>query len=76
MSKVTIRATVLFDEADYDKILAFAETNENAKQWLDMSKQIEEMLEFNLKSLVAQITKIEAQVGLEIPEKPKIVVPG
>ena len=76
MSKVTIRATVSMDEADYDKILAFAETNENAKQWLDMSKQIEEMLEFNLKSLVAQITEIEAQVGLEIPEKPKIVVPG
>ena len=76
MSKVTIRATVSMDEADYDKILAFAESNENAKQWKDMSKQIEDMLEFNLKSLVAQITEINAQVGLEIPEKPKIVVPG
>ena len=75
MSKVTFRATVKIDTDDYDKILNFAESNPQAAAWKDLSKQIEDMLEFNLKSLVAQITEINAQVGLEIPEKPRIVVP-
>ena len=76
MSKVTFRATVKIDTDDYDKILNFAESNPQAAAWKDLSKQIENMIEVNLKSLVAQITEIEATVGKEVPEKGKIVVPG
>ena len=75
MSKVTFRATVKIDTDDYDKILNFAESNPQAAAWKDLSKQIENMIEVNLKSLVAQITEIEATVGKEVPEKGRIVVP-
>ena len=73
MSKITINAQVKLDEADYEKILDFAEKNEGAEKWLHLDKQLEEMITFNLKSLVMQIVEIDAKVKLTVPEKGKII---
>lgn len=61
MPKVTIRAELKIDEADYDKILAFANRDDKNLQLRDLSKLMENGIKFNITQILAQIAAAEVQ---------------
>jgi len=60
MAKVTLRAEVKLDEDDYNKILDFADRNDKNPELQDISKLMENVLEFNITNILAQIAAAEA----------------
>ena len=61
MSKVTIKAKVKIEQADYDKIVAFANRDDTNPELKDLSKLMEKVLTFNFTQILAQIAAAEVQ---------------
>lgn len=61
MSKVTIRGKAKIEQADYDKIVAFAEKSGNNPELKDLDKLLEKIIVFNIEQILGQIAAAEAQ---------------
>lgn len=63
MSKVTIKAKVKIDQADYDKIMEFSQRDDSEGNIAlrDLNKLLKDNIDFNIKSILAQIAAIETQ---------------
>lgn len=88
MAKVTLRAEVKLDEDDYNKIIAFADKNDKNPELKNISKLMENVLEFNFNNILAQIaaaeaaekaqreTSVEAKVMLYGVDGKPLIAPG
>lgn len=77
MAKITIRAKVKIDQADYDKIMEFSQRdNSEANMALrDLGKLIETQITFNLEGIIGQIAAIEARRVTDIGTAVKLIGP-
>ena len=69
MPNITIRAKIKLDEADYDKIVAFANRDDQNPELKDLSKLIGKVIEFNIAQILAQIAAAEAQMNANTEAK-------
>ncbi len=77
MAKVTIRAKVTIDQADYDKIMKFAKRDDSEGNIAlrDLGKLIEDQITFNLEGIIGQIAAIEARRDAGITTGVKLIGP-